>query len=64
MITPGSPEACADGCCCPQIDNRHGAGVTIEHRTKCPAYVERKYIVSGACPVHGDPELFEALPGP
>lgn len=43
---PGSPEAVEQGCKCPRIDNRHGAGL-------CVIDGERLSVIAGDCPLHG-----------
>jgi hypothetical protein len=44
---PGSEEALALGCCCPVLDNHHGAGIPWGGRG------ELCFWVNGACPLHG-----------
>jgi len=41
---PGSPEAVAEGCTCPVLDNRHGKGLRDDRE---------EFWVSYACPLHG-----------
>lgn len=43
---PGSPEALAQGCRCPVIDNGYGRGVDI-------GIGERVWWMSEDCPLHG-----------
>ena len=47
MIPPGSTEAIALGCICPQIENHYGEGV-------CSFEGERLYWFTVGCPVHGN----------
>lgn len=53
LPTPGSPEAVAHGCLCPALDNHHGLGINIDPYVQ-PG--ERKFWVSGNCPLHGSKE--------
>ena len=39
---PGSDEAIEQGCVCPVLDNRHGAGIG-----------GGQYWIAGNCPIHG-----------
>lgn len=50
---PGHPQAVADGCTCPVLDNGHGRGCGYLSADGDPVF-----IVSAECPVHGDAELF------
>lgn len=43
LTTPGSDEAIARGCLCPQLDNSHGKGYMG---------VEGRYVIHGECPLH------------
>lgn len=43
--TPGSPEAVAQGCTCPAIDNHHGEGFLVDH-VRC-------FVIDCGCPLHG-----------
>lgn len=45
---PGSPEAVAQGCTCPVIDNHHGKGVPIG-KDGAPLFWH-----SAKCPLHGE----------
>jgi hypothetical protein len=48
---PGSPEATAQGCLCPVIDNHHGKGVPngdgpplFWHSVRCPLHGDLRFI--------------------
>lgn len=45
---PGSFDAIANGCLCPQIDNHYGQG----YRTNIGA--RPQYVINTECPLHGD----------
>ena len=45
---PGSPEAKAQGCKCPVIDNGHGSGAFIDPDSGDPLFW-----INSACPLHG-----------
>ena len=42
--TPGSARAVDQGCICPILDNRRGAGVAIQR--------ERTFWITAGCPLH------------
>lgn len=44
-MNPGSPEATANGCTCPVMDNANGAGV--------PGADGKTFWINGDCPLHG-----------
>lgn len=55
MTPPGHLDSVALGCTCPVLDNAHGKGcgyLTTEG--------EPVFIVSEACPIHGEAEFFPA----
>ena len=41
-MNPGSPEAVAKGCTCPELDNAHGMRQ------------DGRFWISQGCPIHGD----------
>lgn len=45
-LNPGSDEALAQGCICPVLDNRHGAG--LEYPDGPAFWINR------TCPLHGE----------
>lgn len=45
---PGSPEATAQGCTCPVMDNHYGAGFLYGG--------ERVFYMNMECPLHGEPQ--------
>lgn len=44
-MSPGSPEAAANGCTCPTMDNANGAGV--------PGADGKTFWIDQDCPLHG-----------
>lgn len=50
-LNPGSPEAVAQGCKCPVLDNCHGKGYLVPG--------SGMFVMSSACPLHrhNDPEV-------
>ena len=43
---PGSDEAIDLGCNCPVLDNGHGRGIVLNG--------ERRWWITGSCPLHGE----------
>lgn len=51
---PGSPEAVAQGCICPRLDNAHGRGWM--GGVKDPETGETIFVYTVGCSVHDDPD--------
>lgn len=51
---PGSPDALAQGCRCPIIDNHYGAGFGEHPESGLPMYV-----FNADCPMHGGGDWLE-----